>query len=118
MGSYVYVLMYDKIGWRTLARKNVGLDLDYMRSQQDCPEVDVPKGTLVVVDPDCLVMDRDHGSANVISLDHHDGQNEFGKVKITVIMKVRFDFKKVKFFSRFFCLFINKYLLRNVIRQL
>jgi hypothetical protein len=54
------------------------------------PEVDVPKGTLVRVDPDCQVNGSGvNNSLTVISLDHLDGQESaFDNVKLTVIYKV------------------------------
>ncbi len=70
--------------------QNVGLNSDYMRIQTDLPEVDVPKGTLVRVDPDCHLDSMKNGiSVTVISVDHFENQeNPFDNVKLTVITKV------------------------------
>ena len=72
--------------------QNVGLNSDYMRIQTDLPEVDVPKGTIVRVDPDCHLGSLENGlhlSVTVISVDHFENQeNPFDNVKLTVITKV------------------------------
>jgi hypothetical protein len=70
--------------------QNVGINEGYLRIQTNLPEVDVPKGTLVRVDPDCSDQSSAvSSSTTVISLDHLPGQEkEFENVKMTVFWKV------------------------------
>jgi hypothetical protein len=71
-------------------QQNLGFNSEYLRTRTNLPEVDVPKGTLVRVDPDCQVNGSGvNNSLTVISLDHLDGQESaFDNVKLTVIYKV------------------------------
>lgn len=69
--------------------QNVGLNSEYLRINTELPDVDVPKGTLVRVDPDCEARKGLNCSIAVIVTDHFDEREEaFGVLKLAVIWKV------------------------------
>ena len=71
--------------------QRVGLNSDYLKIRSDLPEVDVPKGTLVKVDPDCQLSGSGLSySLTVMCVDRFEGQeNSFENVKLSVLSKVR-----------------------------
>ncbi len=66
--SLSYLLMHDKMGWRSVTSAGT-MQEEYLRTYGDLPDVDVPKGTLVEVDPSGDFDPRTNISVNVVSLD-------------------------------------------------